>query len=178
MNGPLLQPGALINGATKRRRPVRPPSTTPQVIPGRAPSGQAQVSLNEHRLAPPVGLSFSRRGGPVFAIVGICGGAGATTVAYLTAAAAALESTQPVLLADLGGPNAGIAAVARVHNHSFTTVVEHLASGHRPLGAPFATGEYGMRVLAGPPELDQPVQPRRRRRTTQTSRGSPRAHRA
>jgi Flp pilus assembly CpaE family ATPase len=105
-------------------------------------------------LASTVNLGFHTRGGPMLAVVGLCGGAGATTVAYLTAAAAAIESTAPVLLTDLGSPSAGIAAYAPVPCvQSFTAIAEHLARGDRLAGPPFAVGEFGMRLIASGPEL-------------------------
>jgi Flp pilus assembly CpaE family ATPase len=88
----------------------------------------------------------------------MCGGAGATTLAYLAGVAAAIESTGPVLLADLGGPSAGIAAYARVQSgQSFTSIADRLARGQPPQASPAVTGEYGLQVLATGPELDQPV---------------------
>lgn len=103
-------------------------------------------------------LGFHAAGGPMLAVVGLCGGAGATTLAYLTAAAAAIESTAPVMLTDLGGPSAGVASYAQVPcAQSFTAIAEHLARGDRPPGTPFSVGEFGMRLVASGPELDAPV---------------------
>lgn len=94
----------------------------------------------------------------MLAVVGLCGGAGATTLAYLTAAAAAIESTAPVMLTDLGGPSAGIASYAKVPCPlSFTVIAEQLARGDRPPGTPFGIGEFGMRLVASGPELDAPI---------------------
>jgi Flp pilus assembly CpaE family ATPase len=117
-----------------------------------------QLSLAKDSLGSAVGLGFSSRGGPLVAVAGMCGGAGATTLAYLAAAAAAIESTGPVLLADLGGPSAGIATYARVQSaQSFTSLAGSLGRGEPPHGSPAVTGEYGLQVLATGPELDQPV---------------------
>ncbi len=75
------------------------------------------------------------------------------------AVAAAMHSPAPVLVVDLGGPAAGISALAGVHSgQSFTTAAEHLTHHRRPPGALFATGEYGLRALASRPELDESVQ--------------------
>lgn len=94
----------------------------------------------------------------MLAVVGLCGGAGATTIAYLTAAGAALESTRPVLLADLGGPAASVAAYAGFPGGlSFAALAGFLQSGQRPPRSPFTPGQYGMRLLAGSPDLDEPV---------------------
>ncbi|HLH67293.1 MAG TPA: hypothetical protein VKV27_16505 [Solirubrobacteraceae bacterium] len=47
------------------------------------------------------GLTFARAGGPIVAICGLWGGAGATTVACAVAVRAALESQAPVVLCEL-----------------------------------------------------------------------------
>jgi hypothetical protein len=47
-------------------------------------------------------LAFHRSGGPLVAVCGLAGGAGASTLAYLLARRAARHSTVPVLLAELG----------------------------------------------------------------------------
>jgi hypothetical protein len=140
---------------------------TPSIIASHA--RQPRVTRNERQGGDPsaeptsapersLGLAFEQRGGPLLALVGVCGGAGTTTLAYLLAAGAAIESRQPVLLADLGGPAAGVCAYASVQSgQSFPIVAEHVANGRRPPRALFATGEFGMRVLAARPELDSPV---------------------
>jgi hypothetical protein len=140
---------------------------TPSIIAARArqPRGTRNGRQGEDRSAeragdaePSLGLAFEHRGGPLLALVGVCGGAGTTTLAYLLAAGAAIDSRQPVLLADLGGPAAGVSAYASVQSgQSFPVVAEHVANGRRPPRALFATGEFGMRVLAAHPELDSPV---------------------
>jgi hypothetical protein len=117
-----------------------------------------QLSLDRWMSLPSFNLAFDTRGGPLLALVGLCGGAGTTTIAYLTGTAAAIESSAPVLLGDLGGPAAGIAACANVQGGpSFTTLATHLARGEPPPGRPFTVGEYGVRLLAALPQLDDPV---------------------
>jgi MinD-like ATPase involved in chromosome partitioning or flagellar assembly len=151
----LLQPGALLSGANRRAPNHRPVPARPRHT-GASPA-RGQLSLEDQPRSEHVGLSFRARGGPLLAVVGVCGGAGATTLAYLIAAASALESNAPILLADLGGPGAGIAAYANITSQSFTALAAHLALGQRPAGAPVASGEFGMRVIAAAPELDEPV---------------------
>ena len=56
----------------------------------------------------------SARRGPLLAVCGLCGGAGASTLAYLVALAAARRDDRAVLLADTGGPTAGISHYAGV----------------------------------------------------------------
>jgi hypothetical protein len=101
-------------------------------------------------------LRFNEPNGPLVAIAGVCGGAGVTTLAYLTAAAAASASTAPVLLADLGGPSAGVAGFAGIAcARSFTALANSVGAGDGPPGAPFVVGEFGLRVLAAEPEIDE-----------------------
>lgn len=101
-------------------------------------------------------LSFTRTGGPLLALAGVCGGAGTTTLAYLLAAAAARASTAPVLLADVGGPAASIAAIAQVRSPlSLPALAELIERDQRPSQRLFASGEHGLRVLANAPRLDE-----------------------
>ena len=92
--------------------------------------------------------------GPMLAVCGLGGGAGATTLAYLVALAAAEQDDGPVLVADTGGPSGGLAALAGVEtSHSLVELAAHIA-GHRPLeGGVYATGPSGVRVLATAPEF-------------------------
>ena len=92
--------------------------------------------------------------GPMLAVCGLAGGAGATTLAYLVALAAAEQDDGPVLVADTGGPSGGLAALAGVEtSHSLVELAAHIA-GHRPLeGGVYATGPSGVRVLATAPEF-------------------------
>ena len=84
---------------------------------------------------------------------GLCGGAGASTLAYLTALAEARSERGDVLLADTGGPTAGIAHYAGVETpRSLSEVSELLAAG-LPVGQLLATTRDGLRVLATGPRL-------------------------
>ena len=52
------------------------------------------------------------RRGSLLAVCGLCGGAGASTLAYLIAALRAEQQGGPVLVCDTGGPAGGLAAYA------------------------------------------------------------------
>ena len=70
-------------------------------LPRRRPAARAARSEQ---------LAFHRPGGPLVAVCGLAGGAGASTLAYLLARRAARHSTIPVLLAELGS-GSGLAAL-------------------------------------------------------------------
>ncbi len=92
--------------------------------------------------------------GPLLAVCGLAGGAGATTLAYLVALVAARQSTRPVLVADTGGPSGGLAACAGVEvQRSLGELAEQLATGAPLGGGIYATGRDGLRVLATGPEF-------------------------
>ncbi len=100
------------------------------------------------------GLVFHRTPGPLLAVVGLCGGAGASTLAYLIAATAAAQSTGPVLVADTGGPTAGLAAYTGVRAaRTLAQISEQVAAGEPITGPLWATGENALRVIAGPPQF-------------------------
>ena len=91
--------------------------------------------------------------GPLLAVSGLCGGAGATTLAYLVAAHAAREGPGPVLVADTGGPSGGLSCYAGVTApRSLTDAAEYVASG-LPTGQLVATTDDGLRVLAAGPQF-------------------------
>ena len=98
--------------------------------------------------------------GPLLAVCGLTGGAGATTLAYLVALAAAEQDGGPVLVADTGGPSGGLAALAGVETpHSLAELAAQIAAD-RPLeGGVYATGAAGVRVLASGPEFTAPCAP-------------------
>jgi MinD-like ATPase involved in chromosome partitioning or flagellar assembly len=103
---------------------------------------------------PVPGLSFRDAPGPLVAVAGLCGGAGASTLAYLIAATAAVQSTAPVLVADAGGPTGGLAAYAGVRApRTLAAVSERLAAGEALTGRLWAEGEHRLRVLANQPEF-------------------------
>jgi hypothetical protein len=100
------------------------------------------------------GLCFTRTPGPLLAVVGLCGGAGASTIAYLTAATAAVQSSVPVLVCDTGGPTAGLAVYAGVKAcRTLSDAAERLAGEESLTGGLFAVDEHGARVIAGDPQF-------------------------
>jgi Flp pilus assembly CpaE family ATPase len=91
--------------------------------------------------------------GPLLAVSGLCGGAGASTLAYLLASYVAREGSGLVLVADTGGPGGGLSCYAGVTApRSLTDAAEYVASG-LPTGQLVATTDAGLRVLATEPQL-------------------------
>ena len=113
-------------------------------------SGVSSEPSHDH-LAPV--LSARPRSGPLLAVCGLCGGAGASTLAYLTALAAARRSTGAVLLADTGGPGGGISRYADVETPRSLSEVSELLAASLPVGQLLATTGDGLRVLATGPRL-------------------------
>ena len=100
------------------------------------------------------GLSFRQAPGPLLAVAGLSGGAGASVLAYLTAVTAARESSAPVIVLDTGGPTAGLAGHAGVSAPLTLADVAQRIAAHEPVtGALWAEGEHGLRVLAGVPQF-------------------------
>ena len=95
--------------------------------------------------------------GPLLAVCGLAGGAGATTLSYLIALAAARQSSEPVLVADTGGPSGGLAACAGVEvPRSLGELAEQLDTGVTLGSGIYAAGRDGLRVLASGPEFSSP----------------------
>lgn len=93
------------------------------------------------------------RHGPLLAVCGCCGGAGASTLAYLVALAAARERSEPVLVADTGGTGGGLAYYAGVAApHTLAEIAERVAAGLSP-GRPYAAASESLRVLATGPRF-------------------------
>jgi hypothetical protein len=109
------------------------------------------------RAVAPVGVEPPTRLGSLLAVCGLAGGAGTTTLAYLMALAAAREWTEPVLVADTGGPSGALAAYAGVEvPRSLPELAVKLGCG-KPLGAGiYATRRDGLRVLASGPDFSSP----------------------
>jgi MinD-like ATPase involved in chromosome partitioning or flagellar assembly len=100
----------------------------------------------------PVGL------GPLLAVCGLAGGVGVTTLSYLIALAAARQWTNPVLVADTGGPSGGLATCAGVEvQRSLSQLAEDLSAGVALGAGIYATGRDGLRVLATGPEFSRPA---------------------
>jgi Flp pilus assembly CpaE family ATPase len=91
--------------------------------------------------------------GPLLAVSGLCGGAGASTLAYLLGSYVAREGSGLVLVADTGGPGGGLSCYAGVSApRSLTEAAEYVASG-LPAGQLVATTDAGLRVLATEPRF-------------------------
>src|SRR5438105_3052411 len=116
------------------------------VVSAEAPPRAGRVTVvshegepaNNRQVAPP-------RPGPLLAVCGVCGGAGASTLAYLIALAAARARRQPVLVADTGGPTGGLAALAGVEApRSLPELADHIAAGLTPRTGLYATDRSGV----------------------------------
>lgn len=96
--------------------------------------------------------------GPLLAVAGLCGGAGASTLAYLLAKHATIASGLPVLACDTGGPTAGLAAYSGIEvAHSLPRLANALAASDRP-GTPICVDDgTGLRIIARRPALDPPA---------------------
>jgi MinD-like ATPase involved in chromosome partitioning or flagellar assembly len=104
---------------------------------------------------PPAAASV--RLGPLLAVVGLGGGAGVTTLSYLIALSAVRQWTDPVLVADTGGPSGGLAACAGVEvSRSLGELAQQLAAGATLGGGIYAARRDGLRVLAAGPEFSSP----------------------
>jgi Flp pilus assembly CpaE family ATPase len=100
------------------------------------------------------GLSFHATPGPLLAVVGLCGGAGVSVLAHLIAATAAATSQAPVLLADTGGPTAGVALYSGASAPlTLADISERVASNERVPPRFWADVAEGLRVLAGVPQF-------------------------
>jgi hypothetical protein len=110
--------------------------------------GDALVQTNRR------GASARLLRGPLLAVCGLAGGVGATTLSYLVALAAARSWAGSVLLADTGGPSAGLAACAGVEvARSLSELAAQLAAGAPLAGGIYATSRDGVRILAAGPEF-------------------------
>ena len=91
--------------------------------------------------------------GALLAVCGLCGGAGASTLAYLVALSETRWQSDSVLVGDTGGPGGGIACYAGVESpRSLVEVATNVAAG-LPAGQLVATTEAGVRVLATGPRF-------------------------
>ncbi len=98
--------------------------------------------------------------GLLVAVCGVCGGAGATTAAYLLARSAARAGEGPSLVCDLGGIAVGLAEYAGVESPATLPALANVASGgEQPPEAAFVDGGDGLRVLARGPRFEQPIDP-------------------
>jgi hypothetical protein len=91
-------------------------------------------------------LAFHRPGGPLVAVSGLAGGAGASTLAYLLARRAARHSTVPVLLTELD-PGGGLVALAGAAAPLGLCELARAVDEDRPPERPF-TEAAGLRMVA------------------------------
>jgi Flp pilus assembly CpaE family ATPase len=112
----------------------------------------ARVTERDADVSQPKPTSIVARG-PLLAVSGLCGGAGASTLAYLLASYVAREGSGLVLVADTGGPSGGLSCYAGVTApRSLTEAAEYVAGG-LPTGQLVATTDAGLRVLATEPRF-------------------------
>jgi hypothetical protein len=102
--------------------------------------------------------------GPLVAVCGLCGGAGASTLAYLIArstAIGALEEGPPVLALDAGGTTGGLSLYSRAASgRSLAELAEDIRLG-RPTSTPmFTTAVDGVRLIATPPRAQPEPEPK------------------
>jgi Flp pilus assembly CpaE family ATPase len=99
-------------------------------------------------------------GGTLLAVCGLCGGAGASTLAYLIGRHACVDGG-PVLVSDTGGPTGGLATYARVESPRSLPRTANAVAAHEPLAEGlFANDGDGLRVIATAPHRDVAADPR------------------
>ncbi|WCB91849.1 hypothetical protein DSM104299_00527 [Baekduia alba] len=114
---------------------------------------------DERDVAPAPAPTARPTTGPLLAVAGLCGGAGASTIAFLTARQAARADDRPVLVCDTGGPTGGLAACARVVAPRSLPRAAAAIAAHQPLGGGlFADAGGGLRVMASAPEAPVAVE--------------------
>jgi hypothetical protein len=108
--------------------------------------------------SPTAPLDFSQPGGPLVALAGLCGGAGTSTFAHLLAAAAAAQSSAPILLAETGGPSATQSRLADAQSQlSLVELARQVGAGRAAVESPCAAAADGLRVIAAGPQFERSV---------------------
>jgi hypothetical protein len=132
-----------VPAAPRRRRPEAGDGGGLAVPPGRtapAPGG--------------CGLAFDELGGPLLAVCGLHGGAGASTLAHAIAATAAHESLAAVLLCETAASSTDIARLARCGSPlTLTELANARAVGVAPGGGTLARAGRLRVIAAAKPEL-------------------------
>jgi hypothetical protein len=128
--------------------------STEETWPAPIPAPDVEAPALEPGVQPHVPL---QQRGPLVAVCALCGGAGASTLAYLLACSAALDPDgqgAPVLALDAGGTTGGLSLYAHAASHrSLAELAEDLRIG-RPASAPmFTTAPGGVRLIATDPRL-------------------------
>jgi Flp pilus assembly CpaE family ATPase len=127
----------------------------PSLARRRARGSGARASADAAATPTISALAFHDAGGPLVAVVALCGGAGASTITALTGLAAARASSVPVLAADTGGPTGGLAAYTGAYaRHSLADGSTRIAEGVQLVARDLtAVGPDGLRVMAAAPDL-------------------------
>jgi Flp pilus assembly CpaE family ATPase len=114
------------------------------------PSGASIPAAYDHAACE---IRSSVERGRLLAVCGLCGGAGASTLAYLVALAAARTHPGSVLVADTGGPTGGLSSYAGVEvSRSLAELSAQSAAGPRT-ALEVETSSDGVQVLAAGPRF-------------------------
>jgi hypothetical protein len=107
--------------------------------------------------APEAPLAMHALGGPLVAVCGLVGGAGASTLAYLVARQAARHSSVPVLLTELydRGALANVAGGGGDHGLAGLSIA---IDNQQPIAAPFTELAGGPRLVAAAQPSLEPAQ--------------------
>jgi MinD-like ATPase involved in chromosome partitioning or flagellar assembly len=145
-----------------RRRESDVDRDVPDAPDGRAAghrrdSGRGRAAATAAEL-PPAGYVPTGKGGPLVAVCGLCGGAGASTLVYLLAAASARGAgTAPVLACDAGSATAGLSLYAGQESPrslaETAVALQEGRLGERPM---FVRADSGVRLIAPGPRSETP----------------------
>ena len=104
-------------------------------------------------------LAFDELGGPLVAVCGLAGGAGASTLALLLARQAAASSAAPVLLTEADPLRGGLAALAgHAAPHPLVELAQRVAEDAAPAET-FLELEPGLRLVAAAPRRRETPDP-------------------
>jgi MinD-like ATPase involved in chromosome partitioning or flagellar assembly len=108
---------------------------------------------------PPAGYAPTGKGGPLVAVCGLCGGAGASTLTYLLAAASARgEGRAPILACDAGSVTAGLSLYAGIESpRSLAETAVALQEGRLGEQPMFVRAPSGVRLIAPGPRAEAPA---------------------
>jgi MinD-like ATPase involved in chromosome partitioning or flagellar assembly len=108
---------------------------------------------------PPAGYAPAAKGGPLVAVCALCGGAGASTLTYLLAAASARgEGRPPVLACDAGSVTAGLSLYAGLESpRSLAETAVALQEGRLGEHPMFVRAASGVRLIAPGPRTGAPA---------------------
>jgi len=144
------RPGGRVTVITEPANATSPGPPPAPKIAGR----RATPQVGDSRDSAGQSARAGTRRGLLVAVCGLCGGAGASTQAYLIAAAEqAVLEPGVVLVADTGGPGSRLADYACVASPRSLTEAAGLAAAGQPVGQLVAVAGGGLRVLACGPEF-------------------------